>query len=225
MLKARHPRNTQYAIWLLGKIGPDAKEAVPELMKFLDHKELREDAVDALCSIGPAAKDAIPAIRRALLDALSPEPTGGTVMEAILNQLHKLGPDAVPMLVDLVGSGSPRGRVYGLSELGKLGTAAKEAAPRVAEFLTDDDLEVRREAAVALCRIEKNQKAVAVLAALLTEPTYLAHPAAEALEEAGPDARAALPALKAALLHKDANVRNAALRAINKIAAANPTKN
>jgi HEAT repeat protein len=225
LLKEKRERNTQYAIWLLEKIGPDAKDAVPELTKFLDTTDYREDAVDALCAIGPASKEALPAIRRALLDAVSPEPTGGTVMEEVLNQLHRLGPDAVPMLVDLVASETPKGMAYGIQELGKIGPGAAEAAPRLAEFLTHEDLELRRLAAVALCKIDKSVKAVQVLAALLSEPTWHARSAAEALAEMGPDAREALPALRAALLHDDTIVRHAARLAIRKIEAVNPAKN
>jgi HEAT repeat protein len=225
LLKQKHERNTQYAIWLLEKLGPDAKDAVPELMKFLDAPGYREDAVGALCAIGPASREVLPAIRRALLDALSPEPTGGTVMEEVLNQLHRLGPDAAPMLVDLIASETPKGMAYGISELGNIGPGAVKAAPRLAEFLTHEDLELRRLAAIALCKINKSVKAVQVLAALLSEPTWHACPAAEALGEMGPDAREALPALRAALLHEDTIVQHAAKLAIRKIEAVNPAKN
>src|SRR5258705_479270 len=83
-----------------------------------------DDEVNALCAIGPAAKDALPAIRRALLDAVSPEPAVRDVADPTLNRLHQLGPDAVPMLVDLVASETPKGTAYGISELGKLGPGA-----------------------------------------------------------------------------------------------------
>ena len=66
---------------------------------------------------------------------------------------------------------------------------------------------------------------MAVLAALLSEETWHARSAAEALAEMGPDAREALPALKAALLHKDSLVQSAARQAIRKIEAINPAKN
>jgi HEAT repeat protein len=224
MLKAKRPRNAQYALWLLDKIGADAKSAVPEVMTFLDDPEYRDDAVNALCAIGPGAKEALPALRRALLDAVSPEPAVCDVSDPTLNRLHQLGPDAVPLLVDLVASGTPKGTAYGIAELGKIGPGAAGVAPRLAEFLTDEDLELRRLAAVALCRINKDVKALRVLAALLGEPTWHARPAAEALAEMGPDAREALPALRAALLHKDTIVQSAARQAIRKIEAVNPAK-
>jgi HEAT repeat protein len=225
MLKEKLPRNTQYAIWLIEKIGPDAKDAVPELVKFLDTKEYRDDAVDALSSIGPAAKDALPALRRVLLDAVSPEPTVCEVSPVTLCKLHRLGADAVPMLLDLISFGTQEGRIECVTALGHIGPGAAKAAPKLAEFLKHDDLKLRLEAAIALCRIEKNLKAVVVLAELLTEQSSLACPAAEALAEMGPDAKDALPALKAATMHKAPFVPKAARDAIKKIEAINPAKN
>jgi HEAT repeat protein len=225
MLKEKHPRNTQFAIWLLGSIGPDAKEAVPEMVKFLDTREYRDDAANALCSIGPGAKDAIPALRRALLDAVSPQPSVCNVSGDTLDRLHQLGPDAVPMLRDLVTFATPKDRIHAITALGLIGPGAAKAAPQVAEFLKHDDLELRLEVAIALCRIEKNLKSVAVLAEFLTEKASLAFPAAEALAELGPDAKDALPALKMALMHEDSRVQLAAHSAIIKIKAINPTKN
>jgi HEAT repeat protein len=50
----------------LGWFGPDAKEAVPALIKALADPDLgvRLDAATALGAIGPDAKDAVPALQR-----------------------------------------------------------------------------------------------------------------------------------------------------------------
>jgi hypothetical protein len=48
----------------LGEIGPEAKDAVPELVEALDDEDMDLIAVWALGRIGPAAIVAVPAIKR-----------------------------------------------------------------------------------------------------------------------------------------------------------------
>ena len=57
------------AIKALGQIGPDAKQAVPSLIAALDDRNCRKnsDIVKALGSIGPKAKAAIPELNKSLL--------------------------------------------------------------------------------------------------------------------------------------------------------------
>ncbi len=55
------------AIEICGSIGPDARETVPELIKFLNESRFesyREAAASALGRIGPSAKDAVPHLIR-----------------------------------------------------------------------------------------------------------------------------------------------------------------
>lgn len=47
------------AIVALGKLGPLAKDGVPNLMETMKENDLRIDAVEALGNIGPAAKDSL----------------------------------------------------------------------------------------------------------------------------------------------------------------------
>ena len=58
----------QTAAGALGKIGPEAKAAVPDLSKALkdEDKYVRQTAVRALGDIGPEARDAVPALIEAL---------------------------------------------------------------------------------------------------------------------------------------------------------------
>ena len=68
VLSENSPRNLKLgAAYALGKIGPAAKDAVPELVKALEAKDevndfLRSNAADALGGIGPEAKAAVPAL-------------------------------------------------------------------------------------------------------------------------------------------------------------------
>jgi HEAT repeat protein len=53
---------------LISRIGPEAHEAVPDLIKLLhnEDQEMREMAIYALGQIGPAAKDALPLVEKIL---------------------------------------------------------------------------------------------------------------------------------------------------------------
>jgi HEAT repeat protein len=61
-----HPDVYMTALASLAKIGPDAKEAVPDLIKLLGHQRFnyRQKAAVTLGVIGPAAKDALPILER-----------------------------------------------------------------------------------------------------------------------------------------------------------------
>lgn len=52
----------------LGRIGPDAKAAVPALVEALKDNSIRTDAATALGEIGGAAKDALPALEAAVAE-------------------------------------------------------------------------------------------------------------------------------------------------------------
>jgi HEAT repeat protein len=132
----------------------------------------------------------------------------------------------VPLLVEMLDGHGAEGRAQGLKELAKLGPAGAKAAPRVAPLLKHEKADVRRDAAITLWKIEKNVAAIEVLAAIIKEEdTNLVMSAVRALGEIGPDAREALPALKAALNHTDPSVQAMARSAIKKIETVNETKN
>ena len=61
------------AVVALGKIGPEAKDAVPALTELLNDKNenVRSAAAIALGGIGPAAKSAVPALTKLLKDGES----------------------------------------------------------------------------------------------------------------------------------------------------------
>ncbi|MDP2599689.1 MAG: HEAT repeat domain-containing protein [Deltaproteobacteria bacterium] len=68
-----------FALEVLGRIGPDAKEAVPALMDALkdENESVRSKAVEALGQIGPDAKEAVPVLFNAMLDVLEYAERGG----------------------------------------------------------------------------------------------------------------------------------------------------
>ena len=84
-------------VWVLSDIGPDAKAAVPALIKALedDDESVRTAAARALGNIGPAAKEAVPSLILALRD------DEWSIREDTAEALGKIGPaakEAVPYL-------------------------------------------------------------------------------------------------------------------------------
>ena len=59
----------QFVASILGRMGPEAKAAVPALTKMLSSQDDRGAAVDALGQIGPGAKTAVPVLAKLLRDA------------------------------------------------------------------------------------------------------------------------------------------------------------
>jgi HEAT repeat protein len=77
-----------HAAVVIGKIGPEAKAAVPALIVLLEDEATRLTAARALGVIGPEAKDAVPALRGALIDPQR------MVREAAAHALEAINPKA-----------------------------------------------------------------------------------------------------------------------------------
>jgi HEAT repeat protein len=200
LLKAKRARDPQVVIAVIGSIGPDAKEAAPALIEALADRRVQDEAIEALCAIGPSAKDALPAIRRAIREAGKHDDERTAPSFVLIDPLYKLGPDAVPLLIEFLDDDDPNYKSRSAHGLGRIGPAAKSALAKLVSALKHDDPAVRGDAAVALWRIDKNTAGVPVLAALLSaKDRVIAEPAAQALGEIGPDAKEALPALAKAL--------------------------
>jgi HEAT repeat protein len=102
-------------------------------------------------------------------------------------------------LVRIAGRADSPARAAAAATLGRLGGEAKPAVPALVSALEDPRAEVRGRAAWALGEIgAEARQAVAGLAALARDPE-VGWQAIDALGKIGPDARAALPALREAL--------------------------
>jgi len=104
-----------------------------------------------------------------------------------VNELVKIGPVAIPALIDALGSWNSCVRADASDALGKMGPAAKDAVPALIVALKDNDS----------CSVRKN--------------------ASDALGEIGPAAIDAVPALQNALSDSDESVRVEAKFALKKI--------
>ncbi len=141
----------------LGKIGPDAKAAVPALIEALkdENSEMRRRVAVALGNIGPDAKAAVPALIEALKDE------NKNVRDSAAVALGTLGPDAkaaVPVLIEALKDEGMVVRREAAGALGEIGPDAKAVVPALIAALKDEDWRVRGQAAEALGRIQKRKQ-------------------------------------------------------------------
>lgn len=207
-LRDKDPEVRRAAAKGLADAGAEAKPAVSALGDAVKKDKdmfVRRFAAQALGALGEDARDAIPALATALNDEKK------EVAEASANALGKIGPSAVPALMDVLKTGKgvvvakkPKGGKQPASEgvnaslkrkavesLGLIGPPAKEAVPVLMQNLKDKD--IATEVAITLGKI-------------------------------GPDAKEAVPALKDIAEDKktrDRNLKLAAMQAVKKIESGN----
>lgn len=214
----------QGAAFVLGQIGPAAKDAVLALVQTLvdPNPFVRSMAASALGQIGRAANAAIPALIQTLRDPEEP------VRKAATDALSEIDPAAaaaalaqqgsrreVPALVRALRNPGALEREKAATDLGQLGSAAKDAVPALVQALGDADIGVRRQAAFALGQIGPEAKdAIPPLAQALRDVFLVRVAAAVALSRVGPDA---VPALVQALEDQDDQVKISAIQALGRI--------
>jgi HEAT repeat protein len=214
LLESDNPALRLAATRSLGDMGPEAKPAVPSLIKKLDERDafIRSAAAYSLGQIGPDAARAIPAMVRALK-------TSSYFHQGIIGpSIGKIGAPAVPALIDLTRDADDSMRWEATRAIRLIGPAASAAEARLIELLSDEKRSVRVEAAFALWKLAARRQAVDVLGQCLEDPDEFARlTAAVHLAEIGPDAEPALPALIRALADQSPPVPGAAARALGKI--------
>ena len=142
----------------LGHIGPDARAAVPALIRSLDDNDefVHSAAAAALGKIGPAAAVAVPAMIKAL--EASSYFHQGIIGPAIAG----IGPAAVPALTTVIRHKTGL-RWPAIRALGLMGPPAKEAAPILDQMLSVREDDVREQAAFALWEIVRRRDAIEVI--------------------------------------------------------------
>jgi len=165
----------------LGQIGPSAKAAAPALTKSSKDPE-REIRASAIAALGRIESDP-KAIFSILLEALNDEASdvrkpaavalgklGSQAQEAVpalfsmlkvdddrlvvLESLRQIKVKSVPLLIEALAHRDPAVRSFACESLARLGSEAKEAVPALQKSLNDDYDSVRRQARMALRRIE-----------------------------------------------------------------------
>jgi len=211
----------------LGKLGPEARAAVPALASMLDDPSRRdpelidEAIVHALSRMGNYARPAIPAMVRASGKDPDLERAVAAAIDTILLS-PPAGPGDVPALMRDLRDRDPSVRVRSAKALGALGGAGKPAIPLLVEALKDPDPDVRLLSLKALRKIAPETNTgtgeVGVYVDELRDPDPgVRLQAAKALGRLGPPAASAAQALLEATADADKDVRRQATDALNRI--------
>jgi len=215
-----------YAVDALGRMGPAAAAAAPDLKRLVaveKSESVRWPAVETYAAVEPDKREVVSLLTPLLRDR---EPHVRAETARLLGQL---GPTAAPAVTALLAGLDDQGLMthpeydpnQGIDRpvccdmaeaLGRIGEPARVALPKLSAMMTGDRrATVRISAAVAVCQIDpSHENALRPLIRILEDdPEELrACEAAMALEGLGPRAREALPALARALRHKYSPVRH-----------------
>jgi len=210
---------------MIGKIGPRASAAVPDLVTVLDRlrgtelEPVQEAVIDALGLIGAPSKTALPSMARAA-------PRGTDIEQAVKRStaliLAASDSQDIDALVRQLTDRDSSLRLRAVKALGIIGPAARVAAPNILTALEDSDADVRRAAVVALRLILPNERptqaVVRAIAADLQDPDPTVRAAtARALGRLGRAAVSAAPLIEPLLSDPDPDVRRAAADALGRI--------
>ena len=205
----------QTAAWALGKIGPEARAAIPALSELCKDKDegVRQFAAQALGRIGPAA---IPALTELLKCKYGPTQRGAR------QALKKIGPAAVPALLELLKDKNRSVQKAAVDALGDIGTEAGIAIPAIIQLLKDKKgkklapLSVEEAADDALRKI--GPPTVHILIQMLKNKDESVRKAAvEALENIGAEANTAIAPFTELLTDNNEEVRAAAAFVLGKM--------
>jgi len=212
-------RNASYE---LSKLGPKAKIALPALIQALDDddKQVWANAIAAISALGPEAKDAIPTLL-ADFDSKSASRQRSYYRDQVLIRnayaLARIGPAAIPPLIEGLRSPDTMMRSGAARALGGMGPAAKDAVPALIENLGHRDDALQRDVIEALGHIGDAAKPRLIEALAWNEARQrsTAALALGAMGKSAPDAVA--PMLARLKTETDTTVRASLLTALPKL--------
>jgi HEAT repeat protein len=168
-LKDGDPILRRDAATVLGALGPDAKEAVPDLVGLLKDREaeVRAAGAGAVGAIGKGAAEALPL----LLDLLQDQRDFATQRQAFV-ALRRIGSADVPGLLQKLREINGKGRWATPFVLKQFGPKAKDAVPHLVKTLGDPEVGMRLGAVFALGEIgPEAQAAIPALGKILDDPS------------------------------------------------------
>ena len=218
-LKDRDPGERLKAAEVLGRFGPDARSAVPDLADTLlkdSDESVRKAVAESLQQIGSVPLSQLAKIRDALKDK------NVDVRIAVIGILSVMGREAVEAVPDLLAALKDSDRVVrhkAALALGQLGPIAKAAVPDLAKALKDDSPDVRVAAAAGLAKMQQTaQPALKEIGEGLTDDNQDVRVSLlEAIKNIGPDAKDLVPALRKTLQVRDKETRLGAIEALGSI--------
>lgn len=143
----------EVAAGALGKIGPEASDAVPCLIRLLDTETSWEAAAEALGKISPEARGAVPKLLEILTSSQTPRDRLGD--ERFNNDSDDEDvTEGGPTVYDTDYDASADVSIAVLHALGGIGPKARLAAPTVLTLARSDDPSVRHTAVQTLARID-----------------------------------------------------------------------
>jgi hypothetical protein len=133
--------------------------------------------------------------------------------------LSRLGPAAVPELIEALNEGDWQVRNQAAVVLGAIGPEAKDAVPALMDVLQDDDKYFRSHGAMALGKIGSEARAAvpALIKLLQDDEEDVRREAAAALGRIGPEAKEAVGPLLELFKDPRKPVRKQAIRAVEEI--------
>ena len=197
------------AIVAIGKLGPDAGNAVTVLKDALTDRntvEIRRRAAEALSAIGPKAKPALPELIILLKD---PNPSVRAAAAEAVGKFEGVGKEVVPSLIDVLDDPNPIVRINAINSLSSFGSDAQSALPQLIEGLSDPDRVIRKTIINALSRLGKDAKPAARGLSKLIQgnDSGISVAALMALGQIGSEANVAVPDVGQALTNEDAKIR------------------
>lgn len=218
------PQTREWAARILGRLGTEAPEAAPNLLRALedDNAKVRLAAAIALCRLGHRTERVVSPLVLALgAEATVNEENGG--LDAAY-ELSRIGPLSVRGLTSQLEHAGKQARDYASLALARIGSPAVVELGMLLE--SGKTAELRRAAARTLAMMAADASgAVPLLCRSLgDEDVEVRLCAAQSLGNIGPGATAAVRrlALRAADVHEDVRVRRAAILGLAGIGHAGP---
>jgi HEAT repeat protein len=152
------------AVCILGKMGPEAREAIPVLVGILEKapwqsSKLHEATVGTLGKMGPVAKGAVRAMTTALVQALKTRDR--KYRDMVIAALAQVEPEAkaAPALIEALKDKDKTTRLQAIEALAIIGPEAERAVSALAKTLDDKDEAIRHAAVKALGQLGSEAEA------------------------------------------------------------------
>jgi len=203
------------ALFQICRSGKSAQKTVPALLDLYREpgKQFRRRILDALAATGTSDPEALRLIER---EMVSGEP-GYIRYSATMAFTALAGEEQTPRVLRrlLPMLNDKKKKWSAIRELGKIGPAAQEAVPVLAEFMLDDYMQLAMEAALAYWRITGDTaKTLSVMERFFDTPKWpLDRVAFRVLETMGPAAREAIGRIDEVIANEGARMVNLAAMA------------